>query len=115
MSLALGSVSRLMTHSLFVVLNSRISWWQNLHLTRQAQDEVGFCLARISEFNRQNIWPRPSALRAVYSDASATGFGGYTVEHGNLVVKVQWSAEEAAQSSTWRELQAVRLTLIRES
>ena len=111
MSLALGSVSRLMTHSLFAVLNSRISWWQKLSLTKQARDEVGFWLARISEFNGQNIWPKPSAIRIVYSDASSTGFGGYTVEHGNLVVNGQWSVEEAAQSSTWWELRAVRLVL----
>jgi len=110
-SLALGSVSRLITRSLFAVLNSRTSWWQNLHLTRQARGEVGFWHARISEFNGQNIWPKPSALRIVYSDASATGFGGYTVEHGNLVANGQWSAEEATQSSTWRELRAVRLIL----
>ena len=47
----------------------------------------------------------------VYSDASSTGFGGYTVEHGNLVANGQWSAEEAVQSSTWRELRAVKLVL----
>ena len=111
MSLALGSVSGLMTRSLFAVLNTRISWWQKLGLTKQARDEVGFWLARISEFNGQNIWPKPSALRIVYSDASSTGFGGYTVEHGNLVANGQWSVEEAAQSSTWHELQAVRLVL----
>ena len=45
--------------------------------------------------------PKPSALCTVYSDASATGFGGYTVEHGNLVANGQWSAEEAPLSSTW--------------
>jgi len=31
------------------------------------------------------------------------------VEHGSLVASGQWSAEEASQSSTWRELQAVKL------
>jgi len=35
----------------------------------------------------------------VYSDAS-----GYTVEHGSLVTSEIWSAKEAAQSSTWKEL-----------
>ena len=111
MSLALGSVSRLMTRSLYAVLSNRNSWWQELPLTTQAQVEVCFWLERISEFNGQNIWPKLSALRVVYSDASSTGFGGYTVEHGNLVANGQWSAPEAAQSSTWRELRAVRLVL----
>ena len=33
------------------------------------------------------------------------------VEHGNLVANGQWSTDEASQSSTWRELRAVRLVL----
>jgi len=47
----------------------------------------------------------------VYSDASSTGFGGYTVEHGSLVASGQWSTEEASQSSPWRELRAIKLVL----
>ena len=59
----------------------------------------------------QHIWPRPSAVRVVYSDASSIGYGGYVVEHGNLVANGHWSASDAEQSSTWRELKAVRLVL----
>ena len=33
------------------------------------------------------------------------------VEHGDQVVTGQWSEEETNQSSTWRELKAVRLVL----
>jgi len=50
-------------------------------------------------------------VRVVFSDASDTGFGGYTVEHGGLIANGQWSREVAQQSSTWRELRAVRLVL----
>ena len=46
-----------------------------------------------------------------YLDASATGYGGYTVEHGGYVAYGAWSVEEMAQSFTWRELKAVRMTL----
>ena len=46
-------------------------------------------------------------MRVVYSDASETGYGGYVVEHGPCVSFGQWTAEEASQSSTWRELSAV--------
>ena len=54
---------------------------------------------------------QPSAVKVVYSDASDTGYGGYIVEHGNLVANGQWSDEEAKLSSTWCELRAVRLIL----
>ena len=111
MSLALGSVSRLMTRSLYAVLNSRISWCQKLRLTKEAHEEINFWVNEISHFNGHEIWPRPSALRLVYSDASSIGLGGYMVEHGNLVANGQWSPVEAVHSSTWRELRAVNTVL----
>jgi len=33
------------------------------------------------------------------------------VEHGNVVANGQWSPDEVTQSSTWRELRAVRMVL----
>jgi len=50
-------------------------------------------------------------VRFAYSDVSSSGYGVYLVEHGNLVANGQWSNEEASQSSTWRELRAVRCVL----
>jgi len=50
-------------------------------------------------------------FRFAYSDASATGYGGYIVEHGNLIANGQWSSEEASQSSTWCKLWAIRSML----
>ena len=111
MSLALGPVTRLMTRSLYSVLNYRTSWCQKLALSLEALDEVQFWLDNISQFNGRNIWPTPSAVRVVYSDASSTGYGGYVVEHGNKVANGQWSPSEVVQSSTWRELKAVRMVL----
>jgi len=53
----------------------------------------------------------PDHLQLAYSDASSLGYGGYLVEHSNLVANGQWSSEETSQSSTWRELCAVRCVL----
>lgn len=47
----------------------------------------------------------------VYSHASATGYGGHIVEHDNLIANGIWSNDKAAQSSTWRELQVVKVVL----
>ena len=63
------------------------------------------------EWNLQNIWRSLSAIRVVYSDASGSGFGGYTMEHGPQIVHGQWVEWEAQQSSTWRELKAVHIVL----
>ena len=111
MSLGLGPITRLMTRSLYADLNKRTGWCQRLHLSEEALQELEFWANQLESFNGQSIWPRPSAVRFVYSDASASGYGGYIVEHGNLIANGQWSSEEASQSSTWRELRAVRCVL----
>ena len=57
------------------------------------------------------IWRAPSTMRVVYSDASSTGYAGFTVEHGCHIALGQWNAIEAEKSSTWRELTAVARVL----
>ena len=111
MALVLGPVARLMTRNLYTMLNAKSSWYQELLVTQEALEELTFWQDHIKRFNGQNIWPEPSAVRVVYSDASNTGYGGYYVEHGDRVAVGQWSPEEASQSSTWRELRAVHLVL----
>jgi len=111
MSLGLGPVTRLMTRGLYANLNNRMGWCQRLCLTREALQELEFWALQLTNFNGQSIWPKPSAVRFAYSDASSSGYGGYIVEHGNLVANGQWSENEASQSSTWRELRAVRCVL----
>ena len=111
MSIALGPVARLMTRSLYTLLNSRHSWYERLQMSPEAAEELRFWHKCFSDFNGQNIWRSPSAVRVIYSDASDTGFGGYMVEHGPQIAHSQWSAWEAQQSSTWRERKGVSTVL----
>ena len=111
MAIAIGPVARLMTRNLYVVLNSRQAWCDDLELSVDAKSELQFWAQELPRFNGQDIWPSPAAIRVVYMDASQSGYGGYTVEHGCHIAQGQWSSEEARQSSTWRELKAVRLVL----
>ena len=111
MSLALGPITRLMTRNLYAVLNCRLAWCHRLTLSGEATQELDFWLSKITNFNGRHIWPKPSAVRVVYSDASSTGYGGYMVEHGNLVANGLWSPNETGLSSTWRELRAVKMVL----
>ena len=110
-SLAVGPTARLMTRSLYAALNSRQFWCQSLHVTPEARREILFWLENLDTVNGQGLWHSPSAIRVVYADASSTGYGGFTVEHGCHVAQGLFSEEEAAQSSTWRELHAVRMVL----
>ena len=111
MSLAIGPVTRLMTRSMYSLLNTREAWCDSLTITVEAHKEIEFWCSEIERVNGQNIWPSPSAIRVVYTDASDTGYAGYTVEHGCHIAHGQWLPQEASQSSTWRELRAVRRVL----
>ena len=58
------------------------------------------------------MWFGSSAVRVAYSDASDAGYGGYIVELGpHVAAQGTWSEIEVAQSSTMRELIAVRNVL----
>ena len=111
MGAAIGPVSRFMTRSMYSLIESRKSWYDHVELTKEVKEEIDFWSDSLQNYNAQPIWHSPSAVRIVYSDASDTGYGGYTVEHGPMVAHGQWSQEEAVQSSTFRELKAVRLVL----
>ena len=89
MSLAFGPIARFMTRSLYAMLNTRQSWFQQLQTTPEARTELQFWLCNVHKYNGQNIWHHPAAVRLVYSDASSTGYGGYTVEHGPQVAHGQ--------------------------
>ena len=86
MSVALGPVSKLVTRSLYALLNSRRSWFDSLCITMEAEEELQFWYRSITDYN---IWRSPSAVHGLYSDASGIGFGDYTVEHGPQVAHGQ--------------------------
>ena len=111
MTLALGPVTRLMTRSLYALLDTRASCCDRLEITPEAKTELQFWKQGMERFNGQDIWHSPSALRVVDTDASDTGYGGYTVEHGCYIAHGQWTPSESKQSSKWHELRAVSLVL----
>ena len=111
MSLGIGPVSRLMTRAMYALIESRVSWCEQLSLTREVRCELEFWMSGLEKFKSQPIWHSPSAVRVVYSDASDRGYGGYIVEHGPYVAQGQWTPEQARRSSTWRELKAVVMVL----
>ena len=108
MSLALGPIARLRTRNMYCLLNSRVSWYQNLAINQEVREELNFWNECIDSFNGQKS---PSTVRVVYSDASGTGYAGYTVQHGCHIAHGHWTVCERAKSSTWRELAAVARVL----
>ena len=75
MSITIGPVMRLMTRSMYALLNTQHFWCQNLTITDSVQKKISFG-------NGQGLWHTLSAVRMVYANASSTGYAGYTMEHG---------------------------------
>ena len=113
MSLAVGPVSHLMTRSIYALLNTRTHWNQFLSITPEAQAELQFWFNQINHINGQEIWHSPSAVCVVYSDASDSGYSGFTIQDGFHIAHGVWSTEEIIQSSTWRELAGFGVTSLK--
>ena len=55
MSIAMGPVTRLMTRSMYALLNARHFWCQNLTITDSVQEEISFWLQQLDTFNGQGL------------------------------------------------------------
>ena len=106
-----GNVTRIMTRSLYAVVNRGVSWSSMVELTREAQDELKFWNQNVDSLNGCSPWraiSKPTKL--VYSDASSQACGSFIENKGN-VFHQNWSQIKSKESYTWRELKAVGLAL----
>jgi len=112
MSLALGLVVRLHTRYLCAIQNSVTNLDQCVRLPEAAVRELLFWINSFHQTVDQPIWsssPRIDVLSS--SDASQSGWAGYTVLVGDRIARGNWSTQDIRESSTFRELKAVRLVL----
>ena len=106
-----GNVVRLMTRNIFAVIKLCYELERNGFFDAGCVDELNFWKVNLVHINGVPLWPikrKPS--RIVYSDASISACGSFIT----LVAKVfhqNWSDFEISQSSTFRELPAVFLSL----
>lgn len=107
MTLALGPVTRLMTRAMYRSIEDRNFWSDCLYISESVAVELKFWLSNLDAHNGFSIRHQHTPSRAVYSDASDTGYGGYVVGFPALNLSGSWSKSEQSRSSTWRELAAV--------
>ncbi|KAL9969042.1 hypothetical protein ACROYT_G021206 [Oculina patagonica] len=106
-----GNVSRLMSRNLFAVINSAPSWNASVYLSSDALAELNFWSSNVASLNGIPMWPvssKPSKI--VYSDASGSACASF-IDFEGKIFHQNWSDFEKAQSSTYRELLAVSLSL----
>ena len=112
MFLAIGNTVRLMSRSMYSQISEQVSWFCPFTLHDSVKSELVFWLSNLDQHNGRPIWFKSSTVRIAYSDASDTGYGGYIVELGpQVAAQGVWSSDMANQSSTLREILAVRKVL----
>ena len=107
-----GGVTRIMTRSLYAVVNTKVSWNSTVVLTKEACSELGFWSKNVNSLNYRCPWlPLCQPAKLVYSDASDYACGSFIHSEGKIFQQ-NWSSVERNNSSTLRELKAMELALI---
>ena len=87
---------------------AKASFWDaRIFLLIEARTELLFWHHCFDQYNGQSVWLVSPLISVItYSYASSLPWGGYSVKLNGLCVKGNFSAEEMAKSSTWRELKS---------
>ena len=92
--------------------NNVVCLSEQVSLSHYALSEIQFWIDNFAELVEQPMWHSSPCVDVIsYSDASSSGWAGYVVQLGSLVARGEWDDQDFLQSSTYRELKAVRLTL----
>ncbi|MEW8548152.1 MAG: reverse transcriptase domain-containing protein [Candidatus Thiodiazotropha sp.] len=108
MQCGIGSAVRLRTRELYKCLLAKASWDSPVMIQSGAFQELLFWKENLSGLNGKCLGANDSVDKVIVSDASAVGYGGYIEGLADSELIGSWSQSESIQSSTWRELEAVR-------
>ncbi|XP_065195395.1 uncharacterized protein LOC135826722 [Sycon ciliatum] len=114
MSPAFGTVTRLQTRAMYEAISTAASWEEIVHATPQLRNEITFWSESFHKFHGRPLRPLVAASAVLtWSDASETGWGGYSVSKlGTCVARGPLPPEVRETSSTLRELIAVRYVIL---
>ena len=112
MAIAIGPPAYLFTKQMYKFVESKNTWDKAHVLSYDVIYELQFWQKNLSRTKSFRIKTRPEITKIVFSDASATGYGGYVVEElGNIIAKGSFNFLERHTSSTFRELLAVKYVI----
>ena len=100
-----------MSGNLFAVINSAPSWIASIYLSSKALAQLNFWNSDGASLNGIPLWPvRCKRSKIVYSDASGSACASF-IDFEGKIFHQNWSDFKKAQSSIYRELLAVSLSL----
>ena len=114
MWLAMGNIVHLQTRAMYDVIAHRAlpSWDSVVELNDACLKELVFWLDNFDVFHGRPIWvSSPQVISLVWCDASDSGWGGFCAKDGGQIARGDFPWSIIKQSSTTRELLAVRYTL----
>ena len=83
-----------------------------MRINQEAKEELKFWLSNYDFKEGYTIKPFPVTTKMIFTDASATQYGGYTVTKiGECIVNGKFTQAEMKTSSTNREILAVKYTI----
>ena len=112
MSIAIAPLVRLFTRHLYRQIESRRAWFEQEEISHDSMSELVFWSNNIDYFNGLSFKPMPTTSKIVFTDASGQGWGGFTLHRlEKLVCHGRFTEGESQESSTYRELLAVKFVL----
>ena len=112
MHVVVGNMVYIMTKSISTQIAQSQHWDNVVQLNINTIDQIEYWYRVIRVLEPKEILNIPYAHRIeMYSDASSTGYGGFSVQVMGQISHGMWSQEESLKSSTWRELAAVARVL----
>ena len=113
MSPVIGNVSIIMTRYCYMAIVKRFSW-DNLLVfddVKKIESELYFWQSNINAINCKRLSTYDKSSIIIYSDASNVAAAACTVEIDRKNFHKIWTTDAALESSTWRELKAIKLAL----
>ena len=112
MHVVVGNVVYIMTKSISTQIAQSQHWDNVVQLNINTVDQIEYWYRVIRDLEPKEILNIPYSHRIdMYSDASSTGYGGFSVQVMGQISHGMWSQEKSLKNSTWRELAAVARVL----
>ena len=111
----MGNIVQLRTRRLYHVIETRESWDARLSLVKypEAVKELFFWKNNFHLYNYRKLSTQYVPCCQGFSDGSSTGLAAHiSIDGAENVIYKNWSAGDAAKSSTWRELFAIFFSII---
>ena len=112
MQKAIGPLVRFFTRNIYKTIETRFSWYEPLFINFETKNELQFWNENIKNYNGYTFKPYPTTAKVIFTDASEKGYGGFICERLSKKLCVgQFTNKEISESSTTRELLAVKYVL----